>query len=211
MGTTGDVIRRHRKALGLSQQRLGQLVGVDQRQIARYESGETDPPLSVAVRLSEVLDASVWELAGVNPRGQDLSGDWWAAWQTVKDSVARVDVHELGITQDGAYLQLLGARASSVEDGSYAWTGEMRIWDNESLLGWYRATDGAVQSKGAMYMALHPDGTHMIGGWVGLSYQAPVVRGWAAIVRDRDMLEAIMEDVGSQGERDWLVWSNTTS
>ena len=33
--------------------------------------------------------------------------------------------------------------------------GELRLWDNEILMGWYAANEGSVRSKGTMYFA-HP-------------------------------------------------------
>jgi hypothetical protein len=35
-----------------------------------------------------------------------------------------------------------------LDEGGYLWRGELRIWDNEVLMGWYVATEGAVRSKG---------------------------------------------------------------
>ncbi|WP_330229199.1 helix-turn-helix domain-containing protein [Nocardia sp. NBC_00508] len=200
MSTTGDVIRRQRERLQLSQDGLGQLVGVGQRQIARFESGASEPSLSIAARLATALDVSLSELAGVTPRGLDLSGVWWAGWQTWKDDVERVDVHELTMQQNGAFITLDGARARPVSEGSYEWRGEMKLWDNEILMGWYIATDGAVRSKGSLYAALHPHGHAMIGSWTGLSYAGLIVRGWSAIARDRDQVEHLLgELIQTQG------------
>jgi hypothetical protein len=44
------------------------------------------------------------------------------------------------------------------EDGGYLWRGELRLWDNEILMGWYAANDGSVRSKGTMYFVMHPHG-----------------------------------------------------
>jgi hypothetical protein len=42
------------------------------------------------------------------------------------------------------------------DEGRYYWSGELRLWDNEILMGWYAAVDGSVRSKGTMYFVLHP-------------------------------------------------------
>ena len=60
----------------------------------------------------------------------------------------------------------------------YRWRGELRLWDNELLMGWYASTDGGVRSKGTMYFVLHPHGQQMTGRWVGLSYDGNIVTGW---------------------------------
>ena len=44
----------------------------------------------------------------------------------------------------------LGRRSPAMPDqagGSYRWRGELRLWDNEALMGWYRSTDAAVRSN----------------------------------------------------------------
>jgi hypothetical protein len=53
----------------------------------------------------------------------------------------------------------------------------MRLWDNEILLGWYASNDGSIRAKGTMYIALHPHGLHMSGGWVGPGYDGRIMSG----------------------------------
>jgi hypothetical protein len=85
-------------------------------------------------------------------------------------------------------------RGLSDEDGGYLWGGELRLWDNELLLGWYAASDGAVRSKGTMYFALH-HGDKATGRWVGMSYDGPIITGWAAMARDEDQPAYLIETV----------------
>ena len=179
-----DVIRTNRARLGLSQIELAKAAGLNVRQIARYEAGEQQPVLSVAVALADALDISLSQLAGQVSDELNLSGTWWATWETSKDGEPRIDTHSLEIAQRGERLHLDAERARAVAEGSYRWRGELRLWDNESLMGWYRSTDSAVRSKGTIYLALHPHGTHAWGRWVGLSYDGQVITGWAAMARD---------------------------
>ncbi|WP_217697414.1 divalent cation tolerance protein CutA [Nocardia donostiensis] len=65
MSSTAEVIRLQRSRLHISQGRLAELVGVSQRQIGRYESGEQSPSLTVSVRLAQALEVSLAELAGI--------------------------------------------------------------------------------------------------------------------------------------------------
>jgi transcriptional regulator with XRE-family HTH domain len=181
-----EVIRNRRAQLRLSQAELAKAAGLHVRQIARYEAGEQQPALSVAVSLADALDISLAKLAGQVSDELNLSGDWWAAWETSKDGVPRVDTHALEVAQQGERLFLDAERAVSVDEGSYRWRGELRLWDNEALMGWYRSTDAAVRSKGTMYLALHPHGTHGWGRWTGMSYDGLVMSGWGALARDED-------------------------
>ena len=193
-----DTIRSRRSALGLSQAELAKRAGISLRQLSRYEAGEQQPVLSAAVALANALNISLAQLAGQVTHDLDLSGDWWCAWQTSKDGVPRVDAHPLVVTQQGELLQLDAERAPA--SGSYAWHGELRLWDNEALLGWYRAPDGATRSKGTLYLALHPHGDHAWGRWVGMSYDGTVVTGWGAIARTEELANKVVHDLvdGSQ-------------
>ena len=80
-----EVIRGRRAELGMSQAQLAAIAGVDTRQIRRYESGEQQPMLSVAVAIAEALGITVGQLAGESTRRVVLTGDWWESWQTFKD------------------------------------------------------------------------------------------------------------------------------
>ncbi len=96
-------------------------------------------------------DVSLNTLAGKTASGLDFSGDWWYSGQAFGDTGERIDTLELRIDQDGQWLQLAGARARPVTEGSYAWTGEMKLYDSEAFMGWYIAADGSVRSKGTLY------------------------------------------------------------
>lgn len=136
--------------------------------------------------------------SGVANHELDLSGDWWCAWRTSKHDVPRIDVHTLTVHQQGEQLQLNANKAPA--EGSYSWHGELRIWDNEALMGWYRSTEGAVRSKGTMYLALHPHGEHAWGRWTGMSYDGLVVTGWGAIARTEELVNKVIQDLVETGK-----------
>jgi hypothetical protein len=47
--------------------------------------------------------------------------------------------------QIGGLIQIEAtARGRPVEEGGYLWRGELRLWDNEILMGWYAASDGSA-------------------------------------------------------------------
>ena len=148
-----------------------------------------------AVALADALGISIAQLAGKVSHELDLSGDWWAAWQAWKDGAPRIDTHPLKVHQHGELLQLDAERALPVAEGSYRWRGELRLWDNEALLGWYHSTDAAVRSKGTMYLALHPHGTHAWGRWVGMRDDGPVVSGWGAMARSQEQAHQVVTNL----------------
>jgi transcriptional regulator with XRE-family HTH domain len=191
-----EVIRGRRAELGMSQAQLAAIAGVDTRQIRRYESGEQQPMLSVAVAIAEALGITVGQLAGESTRRVVLTGDWWASWQTFKDGQEVLTMQQVRFVQRGDDLRVEATtRGLPVEEGGYLWRGEMRLWDNEILMGWYAADDQAIRSKGTMYLVLHPHGQSMTGRWVGLSYDGALVTGWSAMAKTQEEADRLMHEL----------------
>jgi transcriptional regulator with XRE-family HTH domain len=196
-----EVIRRRRAEIGMSQADLALAVGLDKRQIRRYEAGEAQPSLTAAKAIAQALRISLDELAGEESRRLDLAGDWWACWQTWKDGHEVINPHRIQMRQRGDVLDVTATTRGTQEldAGGYLWRGELRLWDNEVLMGWYVATEGGVRSKGTMYFALHQHGQRMIGRWVGLSYDGPIVTGLGAIARTEEEVTALMDELRETG------------
>ncbi len=191
-----EVLKRRRTELGMSQADLAMAAGVDKRQIRRYEAGEQQPVLSVAVAIAEALKISVGELAGIPTHKVNLTGDWWASWQTSKDGEEVITLQEVRFRQQGDLISVeTTTRGISIEDGGYHWRGELRLWDNEILMGWYAADDGSVRSKGTMYFVLHPHGQQMAGRWVGVSHDGKIVTGWGAMARTEQDATAVIQEL----------------
>ena len=70
----GGIIRTRREELNLSQAELARAAGVHVRQIRRYESGEQQPVLAVAVKMAAALGVTLDELAGVGRDNTRLEG-----------------------------------------------------------------------------------------------------------------------------------------
>jgi transcriptional regulator with XRE-family HTH domain len=196
-----EVMRERRAALGITQAELARAAGVDQRQIRRYEADETQPTLSVAVAIAKALGISVNELAGTPTHRVNLTGDWWASWQTFKGGEEIITAQQVRLAQHDEFIQVhTVTRGIAVEEGGYHWRGELRLWDNEILMGWYAANDGAVRSKGTMYFVLHAHGINMSGRWVGLSYDGAIMTGWGAIAKtEQEARSLISEHKDQQG------------
>ena len=108
----------------------------------------------------------------------------------------KIATQEVEVKQEGSTLHLSTlTRGLSVEEGGYHWSGEMRLWDNEILMGWYASNDGSIRSKGTMYFVLHPHGLNMSGRWVGLGYDDQVMTGFASMAHSR-------EEAGGHGTAD---------
>src|SRR5215831_5586631 len=188
-----EVIRERRAEVGMSQRDLAEAAGVDVRQIRRYEAGEQQPLLSVAVAIADALGISVGELAGKPSHRIKLGGTWWASWQTFREGTGKIATQQVEIKQEGDLLQVATiTRGLSVEEGGFHWNGELRLWDNEVLMGWYAANDGSIRSKGTMYFVLHPHGLNMSGRWVGLGYDGRIMSGFASMGQTREESEKTM-------------------
>lgn len=134
------------------------------------------------------------KLTGIPSHTIDLSGQWWASWQTFRYGVEKIATQQVECKQAGELIQVATiTHGLSIEDGGYHWTGELRLWDNEILMGWYTAIEGSVRSKGTMYFALHPHGLHMAGRWVGLGYDDRIMTGWGSMAKTREAAEAVID------------------
>ena len=149
-------------------------------------------PLSLAEMRSTGEDQE--QLTGIPSHTIDLSGQWWASWQTFRDSVEKIATQQVECKQAGELIQVATiTHGLTIEEGGYHWSGELRLWDNEILMGWYAATEGSVRSKGTMYFALHPHGLQMAGRWVGLGYDDRIMTGWASMAKTREAAEAVID------------------
>jgi transcriptional regulator with XRE-family HTH domain len=195
-----EIIRELRTELNMSQAELAAKVGVDKRQIRRYESGETQPTLPIARAIARALGISIDELAGEETHRINLTGHWWASWQTSRSGTEKIATQEVEIKQEGSTLHITTlTRGLRAEEGGYHWSGELRLWDNEILMGWYASNDGSIRSKGTMYFVVHPHGLTMAGRWVGLGYDDQIMTGFASMAHSREESEQTMTQLIHSG------------
>src|SRR3954453_17401662 len=197
----GEIIRRLRQEAGMSQAGLAGAAGVHHRQINRYESGEQQPALGVARRLAQALGVTLDELAGEPSDRVKLEGTWWTAWQTFNEGQEVIATQPVGLAQHGSTVQMEALESTAEnERGGYLWRVELRLLDGQVLMGYYAAADGNVRSKGTMYFVLHAQGEHAHGRWVGLSYDGPVISGYAALARDQEQAKSVINRLLDEAE-----------
>jgi transcriptional regulator with XRE-family HTH domain len=200
---TAQVIRERRAALGMSQHDLASATGIDVQQVQDYETARQEPLLSAAVAIANALKISVGELGGKPEHRIRMAGPWWATWQTFRDGNEKIATQQIDIRQEADFLQLSTVtRGLSEDEGGYHWSGELRLWDNEILMGWYAANDGPIRAKGTMYFVIHhPHSLNLSGRWVGLGYDDKVMTGWATMGRTRQESEQTMSRLTRDRER----------
>lgn len=91
---TGRFIAQLRKERGLTQQELGELVGVTNKTVSRWENGTTYPDIELLPAMSRLFDIRVGELLGVSDERKD------AELNEYYDRLAHT-------TQDSARLEIL--------------------------------------------------------------------------------------------------------
>lgn len=62
--TVGENIKRLRKERGLTQKNLGELCGIAEPNIRKYENGKQNPKLETAESIAKALNVSVLSLLG---------------------------------------------------------------------------------------------------------------------------------------------------
>jgi len=195
-----EVMRSRRTSLNLSQADLAQHAGVDKRQIRRYEAGEAQPSLPVARLIAEALDVTLDELAGNHGTRVGLSGQWWASWQTQNNDTPAFATQPVTLRQRDDLVQIhADRRGLALPEGGYTWRGELRLWDNQVLMGWYIADEAGVRSMGTLFMRLHTHGQHMIGRWVGQSHDGPMLTGYGVIARDEQLAAEQLRHLVEEG------------
>ena len=64
----GKSMRVARKAKNITQLFLAKQIGVKAATICRYETGVIEPSITIAIKIADVLNVSLDELAGIKPR-----------------------------------------------------------------------------------------------------------------------------------------------
>ncbi len=80
----GKRLAKLRKANGLTQQQLGDQIGVSRRVIAYYEAETDYPPAHIIVPLAQALNVSTDELLGAKDNKAPLDPKLAALWRRLK-------------------------------------------------------------------------------------------------------------------------------
>ncbi|MCP3991402.1 MAG: helix-turn-helix transcriptional regulator [Actinomycetia bacterium] len=190
-----DVMRAKRQALGMSQSRLAEIVGVTSRQIARYEAEEQQPVLSVAAAIAAALEVPLADLAGAEEPLSDLQGTWWTGWQNVSEDRSRTSVEELHVAQHKQTVRLIAEYGSPIDQGRTDWRCDLRLWHNQVLIGWFHGPEETVESKGTVYLTLDDEATTATGRWVGLDQDGAVVSGLVSLARSPEQARRLVADL----------------
>lgn len=65
MGNAGEQIKEARMKRGLTQQELGDLIGISKHTVIKYEKNEREPNLETLTKLINLLDLDFWDIAPI--------------------------------------------------------------------------------------------------------------------------------------------------
>lgn len=174
-----------RLAIGMPRSALARHLGTNETQIKRWETA-TAPPADLLANIADGLNFSVAELLGLLPVGLDLSGVWYAVWQTTRDGLPILNRHTLNARHSGEFVYLDA-------DGDYDWRADFRI-NGSSLGGSYAAVAEHRNERGQMNLTLnHHGGTAAIGHWAGAWADGIEGVGFGVIARDESRAERLMK------------------
>ena len=179
-----ETIQSRRRQIGLTQLNAASSAGMSIDQYQRYETGAEELSLAAATAIAAALDMPLPELAGIVPRPVDLNGQWWAGWQGAQDLASTIDTHGVTILHAGDRLLL-----------DSGWRGELTIFGNETLIGWYRADAAKTRTRQGIFLWLPTHEDYLFGRWSGVSLNNTVVSGWCALARSEDQAAELIDNL----------------
>lgn len=199
MKSVGKIMGARRAERGISQGRMAELLGIGERQVRKYEGDEQQFNFSTGIKIAKLLGISVAELAGELSSSIDLSGPWFAAWETTRDRVKVINRHRLTASQS---MDFVGFTA----DGDYIWSADMRLFQDR-LDGRYSAIDAASRNAGTFHFWLAADADAAIGRWSGEYADGPLGWGWGVLAREEARAERLMATLLEHPETEPLtIW-----
>lgn len=186
------MIKERRLALGLSQAELGALVGMQPRQIRRYEAGEVQPSLAGAKLLADALNITLDELVG---DGQvDLSGAWWSAWQGLESSI---QLQRVLLIHRGRKVEINTPPADPGAPDALPWHGELTLLD-VGALGWY-----ALRGTHHGVLSVTVQDQNLVGYWITATGFRPGPSGFIALARTGESAIGLVETARDKGPTRW--------
>jgi len=130
----------------------------------------------------------------------DVSGKWYAAWQTSINGLPNIDTEEVTLSQRGKTVRICNVeKAPENPDGGYLWSGQLHFLHGSSLMGWYSAREEENNSsRGMLYFSYASPRKTFIGKWVGAAYDGALITGFVVLMKDRSSAKArLLEFVSS--------------
>jgi hypothetical protein len=130
----------------------------------------------------------------------DITGEWFAAWQTSVENTDNLNTERLSIVQRGQTVKMKNLeKAPENPKGGYFWEGQLQFFHGRSLMGWYMpVTTENLTSKGIVFLSYQSTKKIFYGKWVGTSYDGELSNGFVVISKERDRSMALLRDLVSK-------------
>ena len=113
----GDNIKRFRKERGITQKKLGELCGIAEPNIRKYENGKQNPKLETIEKIASALGIDPFDLMGF---------DYWD--QKMPDLGKRIQIEE-------SFNTFLSSLGYTVEELPEEWTSEETVSVTYHIVG----------------------------------------------------------------------------
>lgn len=126
----------------------------------------------------------------------DVSGEWYAAWQTSVENITLINTEHLMLQQKGKTVKMWNTERSPENPrGGYLWDAQMQFFQGRNLMGWYLAKpEENNTSKGMMYFSYLSPRKIFYGKWVGTAYDGDLITGYVIISKDRTVSRKELEE-----------------
>lgn len=140
----------------------------------------------------------------------DVTGKWFAAWQTSIDGAQNVNTEEIKLDQKGKTVKINNTEKSPENpQGAYLWSGQLQFLHGSSLMGWYSAIkEENNSSRGMFYFSYSSPRKTFIGKWVGAAYDGALITGFVVMAKDRAVARQQLLDFISRHPQDLRLLSD---
>lgn len=118
----GNVIRYFRELKHLSQSKLAEQIGVSQRNVSYYESGEHIPPADILKKLASIFGITVDELVGTKKLNSSGSCEEYF----YEEGLANWNVKQKALNKGLSYKEVLDKTCISEERFNLLWFGNVQ-------------------------------------------------------------------------------------
>lgn len=134
----------------------------------------------------------------------DVTGEWYAAWQTSVDGKELLNTEHVKLIQKGKTLRIYNTEKSPENPkAGYLWEGQLQFFQGRSVMGWYFPKRGENNaSRGILYMTHISQRKVFIGKWVGTAYDGELVTGFVVIGKDRTSARQELEEFTKKHPQD---------
>jgi hypothetical protein len=143
-----------------------------------------------------LIESLIDKVSGKKRKKVNLTGTWYAAWQTRVEGKEVLNTELIEVKQKGTKITLFNKEKSPENKlGGYFWRGECRIYNNEQIIGYYLPVEDNIASKGSLYFTLNRVGNFMVGKWVGCNYDCVLIWGFGVIAKEREFARQKLEQL----------------